>query len=81
LNNSIPQLYTLVNPTFPDKSISKYLGLKGQSSAQHVWQEWCSTESFNTNEIHTYTYYDMFQSNFLGVSFMYVESVSHIVKK
>jgi hypothetical protein len=32
------------------------------------------------NEIHKYTYYVMFQSYFLDVSSMYVESVSRIVK-
>jgi hypothetical protein len=78
--SNIPQLYTLVSPTFPDKSISKHLGLKGQSSAQHGLQEWCSAEGFNMNEMHKYTYYDMFQSHFLDVSSMYVESVPPIVK-
>jgi len=78
--SNIPQLYTLVSATFPDKSISKHLGLKGQSSAQYGLQEWCSAEGFNMNEMHKYTYYDMFQSHFLDVSSMYVERVSHIVK-
>jgi len=32
------------------------------------------------NEMHKYTYYDMFQPHFLDVSSMYVESVPPIVK-